>query len=56
MLLQFLREFDTYRWPWPIPHQGQDEMEALEEEVGQEDGLDYSDDVEVDEESDTVNL
>ncbi|KAI4978456.1 hypothetical protein ZWY2020_015209 [Hordeum vulgare] len=40
---QFLREFDTYRWPWPIPQQGQDDIGAF-------------DDGEDDEESDAVNL
>ncbi|KAI4978458.1 hypothetical protein ZWY2020_015211 [Hordeum vulgare] len=39
----FLREFDTYRWPWPIPQQGQDDIGAF-------------DDGEDDEESDAVNL
>ncbi|KAM3297411.1 hypothetical protein ACQJBY_039343 [Aegilops geniculata] len=54
----FLREFDTYRWP-PVFDQGQEEMAAFEEEVGQEDDSDYSeyhsDDGDFGEDTDTDN-
>jgi hypothetical protein len=39
MLLQFLRELDTYRWPWPI--QGQ---EISSEDIWQEHDLHHSHD------------
>uniref|UniRef100_N1QZF3 Uncharacterized protein n=1 Tax=Aegilops tauschii TaxID=37682 RepID=N1QZF3_AEGTA len=54
----FLREFDTYRWP-PVFDQGQEEMAAFVEEVGQEGDSYYSeyhsDDGEFEEDSDTDN-
>jgi hypothetical protein len=55
MLLQFLRELDTYWPPRFEPQQWQDM--ALEEEVGQEDDLDHSDgDGEVDVDDSTPTL